>query len=258
MSFRRAAPHTALLVFLILGGGCASVPHEPAARAEFKANNDPLEPLNRKTFAFNQFLDRVLIKPVALGYRHLIPQKGRNAVRHFLDNLNEPIVLINDVLQGRLKSAATTTGRFVVNSTAGIGGLSDVASHNRLPRQTGDFGQTLSHWGFGEGPYLILPVVGPTNPRDGIGRGVDIYFDPFRYIAKSYHYPTSVTVGRTILDGVDQRERNIAPLDEMQHEAVDYYASFRSLFRQHRAAELNTGPVVTTTPPPNFYDDPGK
>jgi phospholipid-binding lipoprotein MlaA len=238
--------------------GCASVPQDPAARAQFKADNDPLEPLNRKTFAFNEFVDRALIKPLAKGYRAAVPQGGRDALRHFLDNLSEPVVFANTVLQGRLHSAGTTLCRFAVNSTAGIAGFRDVAAHNRLPRQVGDFGQTLWAWGLPEGPYLIIPVLGPSNPRDGIGTGVDMYIDPFRYIARRQDYGSPVTVGRIVLDGIDKRSRNIDSLDEVQKEAIDYYASFRSLFRQHRAAELSGADKPAQLPAPDFYSDPGR
>jgi phospholipid-binding lipoprotein MlaA len=106
---------------------------------------------------------------------------------------------------------------------------------------------------------LILPVLGPSSPRDGVGFGVDLYLDPFRYVARANNYPSAVGVGRTVLDGIDQRERSIEALDEMQREAVDYYASFRSLYRQNRAAELRVGRKATSnTPPTDFYEDPGK
>jgi phospholipid-binding lipoprotein MlaA len=239
-------------------GGCASVPTDPAARAEFKANNDQYEPLNRRVFAFNLFLDRVLIKPLALGYRRVLPEKGRDALRHFLDNLNEPLVLANTMLQGRPKSAGTTLCRFLVNSTVGIGGLVDVASTKKLPKQIGDFGQTLWVWGSPEGPYLILPLFGPSSPRDGIGMGVDALFDPFRYAAREYDFGAPVVIGRIVADGVDKRARNIEAIDEMQKESVDYYASLRSLFRQNRAAELRGNVQVGPQPLPDLYDDPGK
>lgn len=241
-----------------LAGGCATVPRDPVARAQFRANNDPLEPLNRKTFAFNEFLDRDLIKPVAKGYRRVIPEKGRDALRHFLDNLNEPIVFANAVLQGRLRSAGTTGCRFVVNSTVGFAGLADVASRHRLTKQIGDFGQTLWTWGVPEGPYLILPLLGPSNPRDAVGSGADAYGDPFRYASRAPDYSSYVTGGRKVLDGVDKRSRSIEALDEMRHEAIDYYASFRSLFRQHRAAELRGGANPAPMPSPDFYEDPGR
>jgi phospholipid-binding lipoprotein MlaA len=250
----------ALLVLAVLGGaaGCATVPTDPVARQQFRANNDPFEPLNRKTFAFNEWADRVLIKPVAQGYVKLVPQVARDSLRHFLDNLNEPIVLGNTLLQGRFRNAGTTTARFLVNSSVGLAGFRDVASHNHLPKQIGDFGQTFWAWGIPEGPYLMLPLLGPSNPRDATGSGVDVYMDPFRYVARANHFGTSVTVGRAILDGVDKRSRNIAPLDEMQREAIDYYASFRSLFRQHRAAELTRANQPAKLPSPDFYEDPGR
>jgi phospholipid-binding lipoprotein MlaA len=246
-----------LMACSLVVAGCASVPHDPAARAEYDANHDPLEPLNRRIFAFNLTLDRVLIKPLAKGYQRVIPAPGRDALRHFLDNLNEPIVFANAVLQGRPRDAGTTLGRFIVNSTAGVAGFVDLASRNNLPKQTGDLGQTLWAWGIPEGPYLILPVFGPSNPRDGIGMGGDLYLDPFRYIARRQDYPNYVSIGRAVVNGIDLRARNIESVDVMQRESVDYYASLRSLFRQNRAAELR-GKGTAPLPSPDLYDDPGR
>jgi len=238
--------------------GCATEPVDPEARAQFRANHDPLEPLNRKTFAFNQAFDRDLIKPVAKGYRAALPGTVRDGLRHFLDNLNEPIVFANTLLQGRVRDAGATAVRFLINSTAGIAGFRDVAGRNHLPKKMGDFGQTFWAWGFPEGPYIILPVLGPTNPRDGVGSGVDAYIDPFRYLTNTDHFSTYVTGGRAVLDGVDKRSRSIEALDEMEKEAIDYYASFRSLFRQHRAAELTGSNRPSQLPSPDFYEDPGR
>lgn len=254
---RKRAPVLAMTLALALSG-CASVPTDPAARAEFKANNDPLEPFNRRIFAVNLALDRALIKPLALGYRRVLPEKGRDALRHLLDNLNEPLVFANTVLQGRPKSARTTVCRFLLNSTVGIGGLVDVASGRKLPKQIGDFGQTLWAWGMPEGPYLMLPLFGPSSPRNGIGMGVDALFDPFRYAAREYDFGAPVIIGRAVLDGIDKRARNIEAVDEMQKESVDYYASLRSLYRQNRAAELRGNVQVAPQPLPDLYDDPGK
>jgi phospholipid-binding lipoprotein MlaA len=184
-----------------------------------------------------------------------LPEPGRDALRHFLDNLNEPIVFANTVLQGRLHDAGTTGCRFLLNSTLGIAGFADVASRHKLPKQIGDLGQTLWAWGIPEGPYLILPLFGPSNPRDGVGTGADAYLDPFRYIARRQDYPDYVTVGRTVVDGVDKRSRNLESVDEIQRESVDYYASLRSLFRQNRAAELRGGPTAPL-PAPDLYEDP--
>ncbi|MGA3006431.1 MAG: VacJ family lipoprotein [Opitutaceae bacterium] len=245
-------------LFLILAAGCATVPRDPAARAEFKANNDPIEPFNRKVFALNVSADKVLIKPLAKGYRWALPGRIRDAIRHVLDNLNEPLVMANCILQGRAKSAVTTGGRFVVNSTVGAAGIADVATGMKLRKQVGDFGQTLWAWGVPEGPYLIIPIFGPSSPRDGLGRAVDVYLDPFRYVPGNYNYPDAVTTGRIVADGVDQRSRNLDSLDEIQRESIDYYASLRSLYRQNRAAELRDGKPLTTLPPADFYDDPGR
>jgi len=254
----RSAPAACLLLLLPLWyGGCATAPRDPAARAEFEANHDPVEPLNRRIFGFNLFLDRILIKPVAQGYRDAVPKAVRQDLRHLLDNLHEPVVFINTLLQGRFKDAGTTGSRFIINSTIGIAGLEDVAAGHHLPRQIGDFGQTLWAWGFPGGPYLIVPVFGPTNPRDGIGLGVDTFaLDPWRYVAAADN--NAITISRAVLDGIDQRADSIDTLDELQKEAVDYYASFRSYFRQHREAELRNNGPTGSLPPPGLYDDPGK
>jgi len=243
---------------LLLMAGCATVPRDPDARAEFKANNDPIEPLNRKVFAFNITFDRMLIKPLAKGYRWALPDWIRDPVRRVLDNFNEPLIMVNCILQARFKSAVTTGGRFIVNSTFGAGGIADVATDLEMPKQVGDFGQTLWSWHMPEGPYLVIPIFGPSNPRDTVGQAVDVYLDPFRYEPANHNYPDSVTTGRIVADGVDKRERNLESLDEIQRESIDYYASLRSLYRQNRAAELRGEKASTTLAPPGFYDDPGR
>jgi len=246
-----------LLGCALVLSGCASMPADPAARAAREANHDPFEATNRKIFAFNEFVDRSLIKPVAKGYRRVLPGPVRDALRHLLDNLYEPLIFGNDILQGRLKAARTTGCRFLMNSTVGFAGLTDVASEHKLPKQTGDFGQTLWTWGFPEGPYLVLPVFGPSNPRDGIGSGVDAYLDPVRLATRHLDWVDDAAIYRITTDGIDIRSRNIDSLDEMQKEAVDYYASFRSLFRQHREAELSASGPGAARPPPDFYQDSG-
>ena len=232
----------------------ATPPSEPVARAEFDRTNDPLEPMNRKILDFNLFLDRILIKPVAQGYRWAVPEFGRNRMRNFLDNLGEPVIFINDSLQGEFSRANTTAGRFLFNSTFGIGGLWDQASRIGMERQTGDFGQTLYAWGVPDGPYLMLPILGPSNPRDAVGIGVDSYLDPFRYLARHYG-ANNAGLYRWIAFGIDERSRNIESFDEIQKNAIDLYAQLRSLWRQHRAAELRHGEPA---PPEDeeLYQDP--
>ena len=168
----------ALLVGAALGG-CAAPPTEPAARAAYDQANDPLEPLNRKTFALNQFLDKVVFKPAAKAYLVVVPGDARKAVHHMLDNMKEPTLFFNNVLQGQFKRAAITAGRFAVNTTVGFAGMVDVMTLSGVERQPADFGQTLYAWGIPSGPYLVLPILGPTNPRDAVGSAVDSYDDPF-------------------------------------------------------------------------------
>jgi len=239
---------------------CATPPTDPAARADFEATNDPLEPMNRQIFNFNQFLDTYLIKPVAQGYRKVLPGFGRDAIRNFLNNLGEPVIFANNMMQGEFKLAHDTFARFLFNSTFGVGGIFDLASDNGLERQTGDFGQTLYVWGVPEGPYLVLPIFGPSNPRDAVGMGVDSQMDPWGYLASAYGAATSATLGRYAASGVDLRSRNIETLDDIQRNAIDYYAQIRSLYRQRRARDLRHGrpapmpnfdtPADTTTPAP--------
>lgn len=241
----------------LLGGGCATVPKDPEARAVFIETNDPLEPLNRKVFSFNQVLDSVLIKPVAQGYVRAVPRPARDSIRNFMSNLNEPLVFGNNVLQGQFRRAGTTAGRFVLNSTLGLAGLIDFAALHGLRKQTGDFGQTLYSWGAPGGPYLVLPVLGPSNPRDTVGLGTDAYLNPYRYAVENNDFPTLVAYGPAILGGIDERSRSIDKLDAIQKEAIDYYASLRSLFRQNREAQLRGGEEAPTPGEGTFYEDPG-
>ena len=235
---RYAAALVALLPLAL--AACATPPSDPAARAEFDETNDPFEPLNRTIFSFNLFVDRILLKPIATTYEAAVPEVGRNTIRHFLDNLGEPIVFANNMLQGEFRRAHDTAGRFLTNSTLGLGGTIDVATKAGLEKQTGDFGQTLWYWGVPDGPYIVLPVLGPSNPRDAIGTGVDGFADPYG-LAFSGSAMTNANYGRYVINGVDQRARNIQTLDELQRNAIDFYAQLRSLFRQHRASELRHG-----------------
>lgn len=235
--------------------GCATPPSDPAERAAFERTNDPLEPTNRKILEANMVLDKILLRPVAKAYVTILPEEARDALRRVLDNLKEPVVVINNVLQGRLDSAGITVGRFVVNSTLGVAGLMDVASKWGMERQPADFGQTLYVWGLPEGPYLILPVFGPSNPRDAIGMGVDAYIDPFALLATAEN-ADELEISRFVLDWVDQRARVLDVLDDLQKNSLDFYAALRSLSQQKRAAELRRGAAPETAP--NFYNDPGK
>jgi phospholipid-binding lipoprotein MlaA len=235
--------------------GCATPPTDPAARVAYEQSNDPLEPLNRKTFALNQFLDKWFFKPTAQGYVAVVPSDARKAVHHMLDNMKEPTLFFNNVLQGQFKRASITLGRFVVNTTVGFGGMVDVMTLSGVERQPADFGQTLYVWGVSSGPYLILPILGPTNPRDAVGSAVDSYDDPFTILAND-HGVTELTTARFVVGGIEERASVLDELDSLEKNSVDFYAEMRSLAQQHRAAELRNGKAPDAEP--DLYLDPGK
>lgn len=245
----------ALLPVLALGA-CATPPTNPAARAQFEATNDPLEPLNRRVFAFDMFVDHWVIKPLAQVYENVVPDPGKDAIRNFLGNLHEPVIFANDMLQTQFQRAAWTAERFALNSTIGIGGVFDVASRWGIQQQSGDFGQTLYHYGVPAGPYLVLPIFGPSDPRDAIGMAVDGYADPFSYLAADYGADVA-TYARWGGEGVGQRAQNLGTLDELQRTSIDFYAEIRSLYRQHRASELRHGePAPPSKEMQELYQDP--
>ena len=160
--------------------GCATPPpdDDPDGKAEFEQINDPLEPTNRAIFSFNQEVDTYFLRPVAQGYRFAVPRYGRDRVSDFLDNLKTPLYLANDLLQGNFTMAGATIERFLLNTTFGVAGLMDVADPLGIPGHQSDFGQTMGVWGVGEGPYLVLPLFGPSNPRDAVGMAVESFGDP--------------------------------------------------------------------------------
>jgi phospholipid-binding lipoprotein MlaA len=244
----------ALIVANALLGGCATPPSDPAERAQFIHNNDPLEPLNRQTFALNQFLDRMLFKPAAQTYLAVVPGDARTAVHHMLDNMKEPTLAFNNLLQGDFKRAGISVGRLLVNSTIGFGGMVDVMTLSGVERQPADFGQTMYVWGISSGPYLILPILGPTDARDAVGSAVDSYDDPFTILANEYGI-TELTTSRFIVGGVEERAKVMDELDDLEKNSVDFYAQMRSLWQQHRDAELRHGKAPDAAP--GLYDDPG-
>ena len=217
----------------LLCGACATLP----AGSPGDADGDPFEPVNRGVFAVNRVVDRAVIRPVAEAYRSVLPEVVRDRLRAFFDNLKEPLTFANDLLQGRGEAAGITGRRFIINSTWGLGGLFDRAGELGMPRQSGDFGQTLYAWGLADGPFLMLPLVGPSTIRDALGMGVDAYASPFGHIG-SERTRREVTASVGIADGVDQRARNIETLDNIEASSVDFYAYLRSVWRQNRQATL--------------------
>ena len=210
--------------------------------------NDPFEGGNRVMFDINQVLDEVLLRPVAVVYRAVLPDFAQDGVRNFMNNLNSPVIFANDVLQGEGDRAGTTLLRFGINSTIGVGGLFDVAKEFDLPYHDEDFGQTLGTWGAGEGPYFYFLVMGPSNVRDFTGFVVDRGLDPLTYVNWGDDDLEYVPLGRTVLNVIDLRARNIDTLDEIERSSVDYYASIRSLYRQSRADAIRNGAPSTDLP----------
>ncbi len=225
-------------------GACATRPDpgDAAAVAAYEEANDPVEPLNRYFFAVNdQLIDGLVLKPAAQGYDTVLPGFAKDSVRHFLDNLRTPVILVNDVLQGEWDRAGTTITRFGINTTVGVGGLLDPATGMGYERHGEDFGQTLAVWGTGEGPYLFLPLLGPAPPRDLAGFAVDQAFDPLTYIY--WNRDSWVPTTRFVVNGLDLRARNLDTLDEIERTSVDYYAALRSLYRQSRNNEIANGEI---------------
>ncbi len=208
-----------------------------AADGAAKADRDPYENFNRKMFAVEQSLDAYILKPVAKGYLY-VPQPVRRAFRNFLNNLISPVTLANDLFQGEMARASTTALRLGINTVLGIGGLFDPATHFGLERHEEDFGQTLATYGVGPGPYLYIPMLGPSPPRDLFGWGFDWLFDPVTYTGSE-----SLTgpIVRYTLDGVDARATNMGIIDEIERSSIDFYATVRSLYRQNRESEINNG-----------------
>jgi phospholipid-binding lipoprotein MlaA len=249
----RALLSSAVTLLLL---ACATPPQDPAARAAYDEANDPFEPLNREFFGFNMWLDRNAIKPVAIAYRDYVPELGRKGIRNFLNNLGEPVTFANNLLQGEANRAGTTFTRFVVNTLFGIGGFVDIAKNEGVEKQTGDFGQTLWAYGVPDGPFLMLPLLGPSNPRDGIGMGVDQFISPYGY-AMDPGPANWFGLGRFVTDGIDTRAGVLDELDSVERTSVDFYAQIRSLWRQKRAKDLNNGVPPPLNPDDELYKDPG-
>jgi phospholipid-binding lipoprotein MlaA len=211
--------------------------------------NDPLETINRGIFAFNDVLDRFLIRPIALGYGTITPDPVKRSVRNFFSNLRAPIRFANDVLQIDGPGAANTGGRFLINTTVGVLGFFDVADRFGMAHQPADFGQTLHRYSVGSGPYIVIPVLGPSTVRDGFGTAVDTFLDPLTYVLDTY---PRVAVAAT--EAIVRRETLIEPLDELRAGSVDYYAALRAAYFQDRAVVLSKGEATTQSAADDAFD----
>lgn len=213
--------------------------------------NDPIEPVNRFFFQVNEALQVWFIRPAATMYRAFLPPGVRRGVNNVLANLGEPVTLANELLQGEGARAQATVERFAINTTYGVGGLYDQATDMGRPRHKEDFGQTMAVWGAGEGFYLMLPLFGPSNPRDAVGKlVVDPFFDPLTYVASS-----DARLARTIVKGIDEYEGVMDELEQIKKTSIDYYAALRSMYRQKREAEIRNGESVKLPPIPDLSID---
>ncbi len=252
---------------VLLTSGCV-IQNTPEKVEQVKETNDPLEPMNRYFFDINLFLQEFALKPAAAWYNAALPQPAQDAVHKFLANLKQPWTAVNDALQAHFDRAGEAGTRFLINSTLGVGGLFDVATGWGFPEHNEDFGQTLAVWGLGDGPYLMLPFIGPSNLRDAAGVPFDWYADPVNLVVTNYfpgnehiRYPnhseyTWFPTARGFGDATDNQARNGEAIDQLKKQSMDFYATVRSIYRQRRDAQIHnrgegeTGPSgpVSGTP----------
>lgn len=221
----------------------AAAESAPAAQARAAASPDPWQGFNRAVFRFNDELDRYVAKPLARGYRQITPRRLRAGITNFYLNLSAPVVILNDLLQGKPRAAGHDTFRFLMNSSWGLAGFIDVGSRMGVPPNDEDFGQTLGKWGVGAGPYLVLPLLGPSSVRDGLGYGVDVASNPRTWMTE-----TEVNVAIAAGGALNTRTNLLEVEDIVQG---DRYLFIRDLYLQRRAYLVNDGRVDSDP----FLDD---
>ncbi len=195
--------------------------------------NDPIESINRVTFAFNEAVDEAVLAPVAKGYRALFPRPVRKGISNFLSNLSQPWGAANSAFQGNFSNAGTAIGRFLINTTIGVLGIFDVATDMGLEEVKEDFGQTLGVAGVSSGPYIVIPLLGPSNARDVVGRIAGYFGDPVTFAMRQENHDSWIWIG-TALRGITFREENLERIDNLRMSSVDFYATVRSLYKQRR------------------------
>jgi phospholipid-binding lipoprotein MlaA len=202
--------------------------------------NDPFEPMNRTVFTFDEKFDKYVVLPAAGFYLGDVPVPVRKGLHNAVANLDLPVTFANDLFQGELGHAGQTFGRFALNSTVGLGGLVDVATPAGLMAHKSDFGQTLAKFGVPEGPFLVLPIIGPEPPRDMLGDAVDLAVDPLTYLPGSLPLGDriGIAIGFHVVNPFETHARNIFLRQELEKGSLDPYATMRSTYRQVRAREI--------------------
>jgi phospholipid-binding lipoprotein MlaA len=256
-SRRFAAAAAPVLLLAAVLSGCAKAPpvSDSADYQAYQQQNDPLEPTNRFFYKVNNTLDRYAFKPLAKGYIAITTQGIRNHVGDFVTNIGEPGRLIYFAAGGKPRDAGTSLVRFVVNSTVGIGGIFDPATHLGYPETDTDFGLTLAEWGIPAGPYLYLPAFGPSGARDVFSIPVAFFLTPMEAAPES----TALKVfgySETALNLINTRAQFMGPIDQVQETALDPYATFRSLYRQSRASQLQLIDQRDTQTVPDWFPQP--
>lgn len=211
----------------------------PATAAAQEDVYDPWEGFNRQMFAVHEAVDQAVLEPVARGYRAVAPRPVRTGVRSFLQNLRSPVIFANDVLQGEFSRAGATAARFGINSTIGIGGVFDPATTMGIERHDEDFGQTLGRWGVPSGPYLFVPLLGPTNVRDGVGVGVDMALDPINYA--EFEGDDAFRITRSALGALSARENVLETIEDIRNDSLDPYVTIRTSYGLWRYSAIQNG-----------------
>nr|WP_321984993.1 VacJ family lipoprotein [uncultured Lichenicoccus sp.] len=250
-------PALPLLSLMATIAGCATPPpaSDADAVADFKATNDPLEPTNRFFYAVNDGILTYALTPVARQYLALVPAPVRSGIHNVLNNMGMPVQFVDDVLEAKPRRAGDTFMRFALNTTVGIGGVLDVAKHAGYPDHNADGGTTLALWGVPAGPYLYLPVFGPSGVRDGIGRGMDAAYSPFTWL--SFDGSNSLGWSQAGLGALDQTSAHLKDIEQVKAGALDPYATFRSLYRQLRVSQVNAIRNDNRATVPDWYPDAG-
>jgi phospholipid-binding lipoprotein MlaA len=244
INLRPTLPQAALrnilpLIAILVLSGCASAPGRTT-------NDDPLQGFNRGVYKFNTVVDKATLKPVAKGYQKITPQWMRTGVSNFFSNLGEPWTVLNELFQGKPKAMGQQTGRFLINTVLGVGGFIDVASKMNLPAQNEDFGQTLAVWGVPSGPYVVLPILGPSTIRDGLGRVPDYFGHPLTYADVNW----KVRTGLAVTSAVSAREKLLS-IEGTLDKAYDKYGVLRDVWVQQREYQIYDGN------PPQSEEDEG-
>ena len=252
-TFRYLSRLFTVLCFSFLIVSCATRPSDPGAAAEYDRLNDPLEPTNRVIFAINEGLNQALFTPIAKIYNHL-PEGFRKTISNEIEFVGLPADFANALLQGEGEVAKNALKRLFINGTFGFLGMFDPATDMGIPKVDENFGETLAVWGVPEGPYLVLPILGPTNLRDAFGKVPDSFMDPLSYAYGSQGSVDAASVTRRGIEGEAELAEYVDVLEDIKRDSLDFYATIRSLQRQRRENTIRDGQA----PDPLLEDDESK